>query len=174
MRLLSTALYLGLAALAAGCRGRSARGTTERFIEAIDARDGAGAVSFQVSGAQLARLVSCATANADNSWLSPEARAASVESRRATYAGVDWSKRVHLGPLFEEYDKASQWKSFRAGDVVYGDCRAKASFSREVYRIVLVITQYGRTTQSTKPIELWKIDGAYFVWDDPMETEGWH
>ena len=113
--------------------------------------------------------------NPDTRWLTPEARKAKMDALRAEYRSTTMSKRVRLGPLFQDYDRAGQWHSYRVGDVVWSDCRATAPFSREVYRIVLVISEYDdKPIQSTKPIELWNIGGRYYAWDDPMDTEGWH
>jgi hypothetical protein len=165
------------AALASGCNAHSAGGVTQRLIIAIDLRDADRAIELQVSGEQLARLVTCATANPDHSWLTPGDRAATLAKRRAEYKDAG-TGHVRLSSLWEEYgrdDKPSQWKTYRVGDVVSGDCRATAPFSIEVYRIMLAITdRLGSEVDSTKPIELWNIDGNYYAWDDPMDTEGWH
>jgi hypothetical protein len=171
----SVGWLLGCAALMSGCHRLDARGVTERLIIAIDLRDADRAIELQVSGEQLAQLVACATANPDTRWLTSAARAETLAKRRAEYADAQ-SSHVRLEPLFEEYgrdEKGSLWKAYRVGDVVSGDCRAKAAFSREWYRITLAITDFRSETDLTEPIELWNIDGSYYVWEDPMDTAGW-
>jgi hypothetical protein len=157
-------------------RAQRAR-VTERLIIAIDLHDADRAIELQVSGDQLAELVTCATPNPDHSWLTSADRAATLAKRRAAYKAVR-SEHVRLAPLWEEYgrdEKPSQWKTYRAGDVVSGDCRANAPFSREIYRITLAITDsVGSEVDATRPIELWNIDGSYYAWDDPVESEGWN
>ena len=41
------------------------------------------------------------------------------------------------------------------------------------YRIQLHFEDSFGGKVSTKPIELWRIDGSWYVWDDPLDTEGW-
>ena len=165
-----------VAALACTGCGGGPRARTGALIQAIDARDAEGAVALMVSSDQLAKLIACGAPSINTRWLTPESRRTTTDALLAEYRSPRPSLHVRLGPLFEDYDRASQWHAYRAGDVVWDDCRAKVPFSREVYRIVLILTEYdpAKPTDSTKPIELWNIDGKYYAWSDPMNTEGWH
>lgn len=162
-----------VASLLIGCGSHGARSTVQTLVSDIDARDADGAIEHMVSDAQLAKIVTCATPTSAP-WLTAAERKTRLDTYRSEYATASPTKHVRLGPLFEDYDREGQWHSYAKGDLVHGDCRANEAFSIEVHRIVLVITDFDRPTESTKPIELWKIDGKFYSWDDPMDTEGWH
>lgn len=146
---------------------------TETFISAVDRKDVDTAKKLMVSPEQVARVIECAP-NTESSWHTPAGRAERVAKRLKTYADHDPSSgRVRLGTLWEEYDNPAQWHAYKPGDDLGNGCHAKAAFDEQNYRIELLIDLLGRSKVSTKPIELWRIDGSWYVWDDPLDTEGW-
>jgi hypothetical protein len=155
-----------------GCRSRDPHAAIDAVIDALDRRDTNDALDHMVSPSQLTALVECPASAKDSDWLTAEGR-----RQRLDHAKEKWLRptgtRVRLGDLFEDYDRPAQWPTYRAGETL-GDCRVKQPFGREVYRVVLVLT--GGTideVESTKPIEIWRIDGKVYVWDDPLDTEPW-
>jgi hypothetical protein len=156
----------------AACGPRSPHDVTAAFISAVDHMEVDAAKKLVVSPEQVAQLIEC---TGKTTWYTRADRAERVAQRLASYAHHDpTSERVALGDLWEEYDNPAQWHAYKPGDVIGGpDCHAKAAFDVQVYRIELHIEEMSRVKTSTKPIELWRIDGSWFVWDDPMDTEGW-
>jgi hypothetical protein len=156
----------------AGCRSRDPHAAIDSVVDALDRRDADDALDHMVSPSQLAALVECPATAKESGWLTPDDR-----RQRLDHAREEWlrptSTRVHLGDLFEDYDRPAQWPTYRAGDTL-GECRVKQPFAREVYRVVLVLTGGPIDhVESTKPIEIWRIDGRPYVWDDPLDTEPW-
>lgn len=166
------ALFGVLIALLPGCHSRDPHAVIADLLRDLDHRDADAAFERMVSPEQLASLFDCPSTAKDSGWLHPDERRRRLEKAREKWlrGGVS---RVRLGDLFEEYDRKGQWASYRAGDSLAG-CRVKAPFSREVYRVVLVITGgVIHDVQSTKPVEVWRIGGRPFVWDDPLDSESW-
>jgi len=153
-----------------GCGPRSPHAVADAFILAVDRNDIDAAKKLIVSPEQVGQLIECASAS-QASWNTPAGRQERVAKRLASYAAHDPTRgHVHLGELWEEYDKPAQWHSYKTGDAVGDGCHAKAAFEIRNYRIQL---DFNDSKVSTKPIELWGIAGSWYVWDDPLDTEGW-
>jgi hypothetical protein len=165
---------IGAALIAlAACGPRSPRSVADAFIVAVDNHDIDGVKKLIVSPEQVAQLIEC-TSGSEDSYYMAAGRAAEVAKRLDEYAHHDLSSgRVRLGDLWEEYDKPAQWPSYKPGDKISSTCHAKAAFRVENYRIQLLIKDSFGSKVSTKPIELWAIGDHWYVWDDPLDTEGW-
>lgn len=165
-----TAILLVLVA----CGPRSPHDVTASLISAIDHEDVDAAKKLIVSPEQVASVIECVP-NTETTSFTQAGRAERVTKQLASYADHEPGRaRVVLGDVWDEYDNPGQWHSYKPGDALGGrDCHAKAAFERQVYRIELHFDQMSGAKVSTKPIELWRIDGSWYVWDDPMDTEGW-
>lgn len=157
---------------AAGCHNHDPHAAIADFVTAVDRRDADAALERMVSPAQLSTLLDCPAGAIDGAWLLPSARAARLDHAREKWMAAR-EMRVTLGPLFEEYDRPAQWKTYEPGDVLSG-CRVKAPFAVEVYRVVLVFDGgVMRHVESTKPVDIWRIENRPYLWDDPFDTEVW-
>jgi hypothetical protein len=158
----------------AACGPRSPHEVTAAFVGAVDRMDVDAALKLVVSPEQVGQIIECPQ-NTEAAWFTTAGRAERVAKMRASYAAHRPGQSVKLGDLWEEYDRPSQWHDYKPGDDVgIRACRAKAGFEVANYRIQLEFPDapFGPKL-STKPIELWRIDGAWYVWDDPLDTEGW-
>jgi len=157
----------------AACGPRTPHDVTAALISAVERKDIDAVKKLLVSPEQVAGLIEC---TGHHTWYTRAGRAEWISEQLAEYTHHDpASSGVALGDLWEEYDNPAQWHAYRPGDPVDGpDCHAKAAFEIQVYRIELHIEkQYSSAVTSTKPVELWRIDGSWLVWDNPLNAEGW-
>lgn len=152
-------------ALAACGGSRDPRATATALFDAIAGGQVEAAAARLVSPAQLEALVACADDRAP--WLTAADRRADVERFRRRAAAA--AGEVRLRDFVRRPDYVDQWKRYQPGDVVHGACKARRAFAVEVYYITIAT---GPERQSHKPLELWGWDGDWFVWDDPLDTEG--